>query len=135
MLKTNTTLSRSKPFSTFAVKDIESAKLFYQDKLGLDVRDAAMSGLIEIHSPGQPPVVVYPNPDHQPAVFTVLNFPVDDVDRTVDELKAAGVTFERYDTDSMKTDAKGIVRGQGPDIAWFRDPAGNILSVIGRESS
>jgi hypothetical protein len=78
---------------------------------------------------------VYPKPDHKPAEFTVLNFVVDDVERTVDELTSSGVKFERYDLDQMKTDAKGIVRGQGPDIAWFKDPFGNILSIIGRDDT
>jgi predicted enzyme related to lactoylglutathione lyase len=115
----------------FAVPDIE-AKRFYGETLGLDVGDSSEPGLIEIHGKGGPPVTVYPKPDHKPAVFTVLNFPVDDVDQAVDELTAVGVKFGRYDTDSMKTDAKGIARGNGPSIAWFRDPAGNILSVMSR---
>ena len=135
MLKTNTILRDSPIFSTFAVDDVARARQFYADTLGLDVRDGEMEGLIEIHSGNRPPVVIYPKPDHKPAVFTVLNFPVDDVDRAVDSLTAAGVRMERYDTADIKTDAKGIMRGTGPDIAWFRDPAGNILSVIGRNAS
>ena len=132
MLKTRTLLKNSEPFTTFAVPDIDKAKRFYGETLGLDVRDADMPGLIEIHGKTGTPVTVYPKPDHKPANFTVLNFPVDDVDQAVDELSAAGVRFEHYNTDSIKTDAKGIARGDGPSIAWFRDPAGNILSVMGR---
>jgi len=131
MLKTRTLLRNSQMFSTFAVPDLAEAKRFYGETLGLDVRDSDM-GLIEIHGQSGPPVSVYPKPDHKPAVFTVLNFPVDDIDQAVDELTAAGVEFERYDTDSIKTDARGIARGNGPSIAWFRDPAGNILSVMSR---
>jgi catechol 2,3-dioxygenase-like lactoylglutathione lyase family enzyme len=132
MLKTRTLLKNSEMFSTFAVPDINQAKRFYGETLGLDVRDSSEPGIIEIHGKGGPPVTVYPKPDHKPAVFTVLNFPVDDVDQAVDELTAVGVKFERYDSDSLKTDAKGIARGNGPSIAWFRDPAGNILSVMSR---
>src|SRR5262245_22721199 len=120
MLKTPSKVLRdSRIFSTFAVPDTEHAKRFYGENLGLDVRDAEMPGLIEIHQGGQPPVVIYPKPDHKPAGFTVLNFVVDDVERVVDDLSAAGVRFEQYDTDQLRTDQKGIVRGQGPDIAWF----------------
>jgi catechol 2,3-dioxygenase-like lactoylglutathione lyase family enzyme len=133
MLKTPTkVLKDTQIFSTFAVPDTDQAKRFYKDTLGLDVRDAQMPGLIEIHTKGQQPVVIYPKPDHKPAVFTVPNFVVDDVDHAVDDLSSAGVRFERYDTDQVKTDAKGIARGQGPEIAWFKDPFGNILSVMGR---
>jgi catechol 2,3-dioxygenase-like lactoylglutathione lyase family enzyme len=135
MLKTPTrTLKDSRIFSTFAVRDTDLAKRFYGESLGLDVRDGEMPGLFEIHQ-GDQAVVVYPKPDHKPAEFTVLNFVVDDVERTVDELTSSGVKFERYDLDQMKTDAKGIVRGQGPDIAWFKDPFGNILSIIGRDDT
>jgi catechol 2,3-dioxygenase-like lactoylglutathione lyase family enzyme len=134
MLKTQTpTQLRNSPiFSTFAVKDTDAAKRFYKDTLGLDVRKGSEPGILELHSGDRPPVVVYPKPDHKPAVFTVLNFPVDDVDRTVDELVEAGVKMEQYDTNKIKTDAKGIARGNGPAIAWFRDPDGNILSVMSR---
>jgi catechol 2,3-dioxygenase-like lactoylglutathione lyase family enzyme len=135
MLKTPTrTLKDSRIFSTFAVQDSDKAKRFYGESLGLDVRDGEMPGLFEIHQ-GDQTVVVYPKPDHKPAEFTVLNFVVDDVEHAVDELASAGVRFERYDMDQLKTDAKGIVRGQGPDIAWFKDPFGNILSIIGRDAS
>ena len=135
MLKTPTrSLKDSAIFSTFAVRDSDLAKRFYGETLGLDVRDGQMLGLFEIHH-GDQAVVVYPKPDHKPAEFTVLNVVVDDVERAVDELTSAGITFEQYDLDQMKTDAKGIVRGQGTDIAWFKDPFGNILSIIGRDGS
>jgi catechol 2,3-dioxygenase-like lactoylglutathione lyase family enzyme len=135
MLKTPTrTLKDSRIFSTFAVRDSDLAKRFYGESLGLDVRDGQMLGLFEIHQ-GDQTVVVYPKPDHKPAEFTVLNFVVDDVEQAVDELTAAGIRFEQYDRDQMKTDAKGIARGEGPDIAWFKDPFGNILSIIGRDGS
>jgi catechol 2,3-dioxygenase-like lactoylglutathione lyase family enzyme len=136
MLQTRSKILKdSRIFSTFAVPDADKARQFYGETLGLDVRDGQMPGIFEIHQGSEAPVVVYPKPDHKPAVFTVLNFVVGDVERTVDELSAAGVKFEHYDTDGMKTDAKGIVRDQGPDIAWFKDPFGNILSIIGRDAS
>ena len=136
MLQTRSRILKdSRIFSTFAVPDADKARQFYGDTLGLDVRDGQMPGIFEIHQGGEAPVVVYPKPDHKPAVFTVLNFVVSDVEHAVDELTGAGVKFERYDTDGMKTDDKGIVRGQGPDIAWFKDPFGNILSIIGRDAS
>jgi catechol 2,3-dioxygenase-like lactoylglutathione lyase family enzyme len=136
MLQTRSKILKdSRIFSTFAVPDADKARQFYGETLGLDVRDGQMPGIFEIHQGTEAPVVVYPKPDHKPAVFTVLNFVVGDVERTVDELSAAGVKFEHYDTDGMKTDAKGIVRDQGPDIAWFKDPYGNILSIIGRDAS
>jgi catechol 2,3-dioxygenase-like lactoylglutathione lyase family enzyme len=136
MLQTSSRILKdSRIFSTFAVPDADKARRFYGETLGLDVRDGQMPGIFEIHQGAEAPVVVYPKPDHKPAVFTVLNFVVGDVERTVDELTAAGVKFERYDTEDMKTNEKGIVRGQGPDIAWFKDPFGNILSIIGRDAS
>jgi hypothetical protein len=89
-------------------------------------------GLLELHIAGGNPVMIYPKPNHVPATYTILNFPVDNVEKAVDELTAKGVKFEHYDMPGIKTDAKGIARGngQGPDIAWFTDPAGNILSVL-----
>ena len=127
-------LTGSAAFSSFAVPDIEAARRFYGETLGLDVRDSAESSLIEIHVGGGRPVLVYPKPDHQPAVFTVLNFPVASVEAVVDELNAKGVQMERYDWGAEgggSGDAKGIHRGDGgPTIAWFTDPAGNILSVL-----
>ena len=120
----------SRAFSGFSVDDIDRAKSFYGDTLGLDVGDGEM-GLLELHLGSGATVIVYPKEDHVPATFTILNFPVDDIDRAVDQLTSAGVTMEHYDGASgPKTDARGIARGEGPDIAWFRDPAGNILSVL-----
>lgn len=119
----------SKAFSSFAVADIEVARQFYGKTLGLDVRDSRESGLLELHLGGDAPVLVYPKPDHVPATFTVLNFQVADVEAAVDGLIAAGVQIERYP--GMEMDEKGIARGMGPAIAWFTDPSGNILSVLG----
>lgn len=118
----------TKAFSSFAVDDVPRAKQFYGETLGLDVTDE-MGGLA-LHLTGGGEVFVYPKPDHTPASFTVLNFPVEDVEAVVDRLTAAGVRFEQYEGD-LATDEKGIYRGDGPTIAWFADPAGNILSVLG----
>jgi predicted enzyme related to lactoylglutathione lyase len=125
----------TKAFSSFSVNDVDTAKTFYQDKLGLEVKVIPMGenySLLELHIAGGAKIMVYPKPNHTPATFTVLNFPVDDVEKTVDELAGRGVKFEHYDMGDMKTDEKGIVRGNGmgPDIAWFTDPAGNIISVL-----
>ena len=119
-------------FSTFSVDDLDAARRFYGETLGLEVRDVGEMGIIELHTAGGEHVTVYPKPDHQPAVFTVLNFPVADIEAKVDALNAAGVTMERYDTPEAAADARGIAGGgdNGPRIAWFKDPAGNILSVI-----
>jgi predicted enzyme related to lactoylglutathione lyase len=124
----------TKAFSSFSVNDIEAAKKFYQDILGLKVRSIEMGpGLLELDIEGGIPVMIYPKPNHTPASFTVLNFPADDVEKVVDELTGKGVNFERYDMEQLKTDEKGIARGNGgPTIAWFTDPAGNILSVLER---
>ena len=115
-------------FSGFAVPDIAAAKEFYGGTLGLEVSED--NGLLTLHIAGGRPVLVYPKPDHEPATYTILNFPVDDVDAAVDRLGAAGVRFEVYDSDELRTDERGVWRGGGPTIAWFRDPAGNILSVL-----
>jgi catechol 2,3-dioxygenase-like lactoylglutathione lyase family enzyme len=124
-------LTNAPAFSSFAVPDIDAARRFYGEILGLDVRDSAEAGLLELHLGGTTPVLVYPKPDHQPAVFTVLNFPVDSVETAVDELNGKGVEMNRYDLgDGNSGDAKGIHRGDGPTIAWFSDPAGNILSIL-----
>ena len=123
-------LQSSQPFASFAVPDIGAARHFYGEQLGLDVRDAPEQGIIELHFNGGPPVIVYPKPDHRPAVFTILNFPVADVDAAVDELAGKGIGMERFEMDGMEPDDKGIYRGEGPAIAWFKDPAGNILSVL-----
>ena len=120
-------LGESKAFSTFAVPDVERAKEFYGETLGLRVRDE-MDGLV-LDLAGGTTVFVYPKADHEPAVFTILNFPVPDVEAAVDRLTAAGVRFEQYP--ELGTNEKGIAAiGEGPPIAWFKDPAGNILSVL-----
>ena len=118
-------------FSGFSVDDLSRARDFYTGKLGLEIEDAAMGLMLRL--PGGGRVFVYAKPDHAPANFTILNFAVDDIDAAVDDLTARGVRFERYDQ-GPKADQKGIVRGRkanmGPDIAWFKDPAGNVLSVL-----
>ncbi|HEV8053616.1 MAG TPA: VOC family protein [Candidatus Limnocylindrales bacterium] len=124
-------LKDSKAFSGFSVDDISKAKDFYGQTLGVEVRDGPM-GLLELHLGGGALVIAYPKENHEPATFTILNFPVEDVERAVEELKAKGVDFEHYEG---MTDEKGISRGQGPTIAWFKDPAGNILSVLEEDPS
>ncbi len=115
----------SKAFSGFSVNDIAQAKQFYGEKLGLTVTEE--NGMLRLHIAGGASILVYPKGDqHTPATFTILNFPVEDVDTAVDELSARGVRFEK----SEWVDAKGIQRGRGPAIAWFKDPAGNFLSVL-----
>ena len=117
----------TKAFSGFAAPDIEAAEAFYRDKLG--VRTSVDNGLLTLHlAGGDRPTLVYPKPDFVPATYTILNFPVEDVGAAVDELTARGVHFERYE--GFDQDEKGVARGEGPDIAWFKDPAGNILSVL-----
>ena len=118
----------SKAFSGFAVKDIEAARSFYGGTLGVDARSGPM-GMLELHLGSGAVVLVYPKDDHEPANYTILNFPVADVDGAVDQLTSAGVRMEHYGTD-FGQDAKGISRGNGPTIAWFKDPSGNILSVL-----
>jgi len=118
----------TKAFSGFAVDDIPAAREFYGTTLGLEVADVGDMLDITLGSGGH--VLIYPKPNHEPATYTILNFPVADVDAAVDELADRGVAFERYDEPELKTDERGISRGQGPTIAWFRDPAGNILSVL-----
>ena len=118
----------AKAYSGFAVDDIQRAREFYGDTLGIDteVLDEE-NGLLTLHLAGGRDTLVYRKPDLAPANYTILNFPVDDVDGAVDELAARGVSFERYD--GIDQDDKGIARGNGPTIAWFTDPAGNILAV------
>jgi predicted enzyme related to lactoylglutathione lyase len=116
-------------FSGFAVPDLEQAKEFYGQTLGLNVSDIdEQNGLLNLHIAGGRDILVYLKPDHTPATYTILNFPVDDIDRAVDTLTERGVTFEKYE--GFEQDDKGIFRGDGPLIAWFTDPAGNILSVL-----
>lgn len=122
MFKTN------KAFSGFSVNDIPKAKEFYGQVLGLNVTEA--NGMLELEIANGSKVLVYPKPNHIPATYTILNFPVNDIEQAVDALTKAGVRFEIYDEEYLKTDQKGIARGQGPNIAWFKDPAGNILSVL-----
>jgi catechol 2,3-dioxygenase-like lactoylglutathione lyase family enzyme len=126
-------LTDSPGFSGFSVDDAERARRFYEETLGLRVTDVApdvpeMAGLMRLHLGSGAEVLVYPKPDHTPATFTVLNFPVPDVEKAVDELTARGVRFEHYE--NPPTDEKGIMRAGGPEIAWFTDPAGNVFSVL-----
>jgi len=124
-------LQDSHAFSGFSVDDIPAARTFYADTLGLRVTEE--NGMLTLHlaaEGGDRPTIVYPKPNHEPASFTILNFPVDDIDAAVDGLTAKGVVFERYEGTPMETDAKGVFRQGGPLIAWFTDPAGNVLSVI-----
>ncbi|HVW97414.1 MAG TPA: VOC family protein [Mucilaginibacter sp.] len=124
----------TRAFSGFSVNDMNKAKEFYHGVLGLDVEENNM-GIMTLKLSGGAEVIVYPKSNHEPATFTILNFAVDDVDKAVDELTRAGVSFEQYDFGDIKTDEKGIMRGdgRGPDIAWLKDPAGNILSVLKKE--
>ncbi len=112
-------------FSGFSVDDVAAAKEFYGETLGIEVTEEGPG--IALHLAGRTNVLAYGKDDHQPATFTILNFEVDDVDKAVDDLTAAGVTMEHYEG---VTDEKGVMRDQGPVIAWFKDPAGNVLSVI-----
>ena len=121
-------LENTKAFSSFSVDDISRAKDFYGETLGLKVSEA--NGLLTLHLAGGRDIVVYPKEDHTPASFTVLNFQAEDIEATVEGLTERGVVFERYTGTPMETDEKGIFRGDGPLIAWFKDPAGNVLSVI-----
>ena len=116
----------TKAFSGFSVDDLEGARRFYGETLGLRVSDAGEPGVLVLEIAGDRPTLVYGKPDHQPATFTILNFPVADIDTAVDALEAKGVRFEQY----AYTNEKGIARKGTPPIAWFLDPAGNILSVI-----
>lgn len=119
-------------FSGFSVDDAAKAKTFYIETLGLKITSEQMG--LEFELPGGGKMFVYEKPDHQPATFTILNFVVDNIDGAVDQLTSAGVMFEQYDNEYIKTDEKGIARSpspdKGPNIAWFKDPAGNILSVL-----
>lgn len=117
-------------FSGFSVNDIAAAKEFYGGALGLEVTE--LNGLLQLKLGGGGSVFVYPKDNHEPATFTILNFPVSDIDGAVDELQSRGVEFERYEgfEQDDKAIARGIAAEQGPDIAWFKDPAGNILAVL-----
>lgn len=118
----------TKAFSGFAVNDAQKAKEFYSQTLGLEVSESY--GLLRLHLAGGTTILMYPKENHTPADFTILNFPVADIEQAVDELTRRGVRFESYNDGDLVTDEKGIFRGGGPKIAWFRDPAGNILSVL-----
>ena len=119
----------TRAFSGFAVDDLDKAQEFYGETLGVrtEVLDPD-AGLLSLHIAGDRDTIVYLKPDFAPATYTILNFPVDDIDGAVDELTSRGVTFERYE--GFDQDEKGVARGAGPPIAWFKDPAGNILSVL-----
>src|SRR5688572_13363001 len=121
-------LKDTKAFSGFSVDDLEAAKRFYGDTLGLEVSENPAG--LTLHLAGDRPTLIYLKEDHEPATFTILNFQVDDVEAAVDALTERGVRFERYEGTPIETDEKGVFRGGGPLIAWFKDPAGNVLSVI-----
>jgi catechol 2,3-dioxygenase-like lactoylglutathione lyase family enzyme len=124
-------LKDSKAFSSFSVDDIEKAEKFYKDSLGLDAtKEHETIDMLRLRLVGGGTVLIYPKQNHEPATYTVLNFPVKDIETTVSELKAKGVKFESYDSEYLKTDEDNISRGNGPTIAWFKDPAGNFLSVL-----
>ena len=123
-------LNPSEAYSGFAVDDIEAARRFYSETLGMTVSED--QGMLSLEIGNGKNVLIYPKPDFVPATYTILNFPVDDVEKAVDELTSKGVQFEHYEGE-YATDEKGVMRGQGPDIAWFRDPAGNLVSVHQRE--
>ena len=126
--KASNIFKEAESFSSFSVNDVEKAQEFYGQKLGLDVREKPEG--LELHM-GNNAVFLYPKPNHTPASFTVLNFAVNDIEEAVDELTALGVSLEHYDLPDIKTNERGIARGpHGPAIAWFKDPAGNILSVL-----
>lgn len=121
----------SQAFSGFSTDDLDKAKAFYGDTLGLDVRPNEM-GTLELHLATGAMVFIYPKTNHEPATYTVLNFPIADVGAAVDRLIAAGIVMERYE--GLGQDERGVMSGEGPDIAWFKDPAGNILSVLSDKS-
>jgi catechol 2,3-dioxygenase-like lactoylglutathione lyase family enzyme len=118
----------TRAFSGFSVDDVDKAQRFYGDTLGLET--SVENGIMTIHLAGGGEVIAYPKDDHEPATFTILNFPVDDIEAAVDALSERGISFERYEQMASDFDERGIFRGGGPLIAWFKDPAGNVLSVI-----
>jgi catechol 2,3-dioxygenase-like lactoylglutathione lyase family enzyme len=118
--------ANAKAFSGFAVDDLAQAREFYEDTLGLKTTEH--NGLLTLHLAGDRPTLIYPKPNHRPADYTILNFPVDDIDEAVKRLAERGVRFERYD--GFEQDENGVMREGGPYIAWFTDPAGNVLSVL-----
>ena len=122
---------KTQAFSSFAVDDLETAREFYGETLGIEVSEEEMEGLITLNLGGDRPTLVYEKPDLEPANYTILNFSVEDIDEAVDGLSARGVRCERYE--GFDQDERGIFRGGGPNIAWFKDPAGNTLSVLEEE--
>ncbi len=122
-------LNTKNAFSGFSVNNTERAKEFYGKTLGMEIKDGPM-GILNLTVGGGANVIIYPKPNHAPASFTILNIPVDNIDKAVDELSGRGVKFIKYNEREIKTDDKGIMRGNGPNIAWFTDPAGNIISVL-----
>jgi catechol 2,3-dioxygenase-like lactoylglutathione lyase family enzyme len=124
----------TKAFSGFSVDNLAEAKQFYGEILGLEVSEVEEMPLLRLHISGGTEIMVYAKPNHTAASFTILNFPVPNIEKAVEDLKKLGVTFESYDLPGLKTDSDNISRGEGPVIAWFRDPAGNILSVIQLDS-
>ena len=121
----------TKAFSSFSVDDIQKAKKFYGQTLGLEVSESYGGRLSEIHIAGGRNILIYPKANHTPATFTILNFPVDNLEHAMDDLTKLGVRFEIYNEGDLKTDEKGIsLSGDGPKVAWFKDPAGNVLSVL-----
>jgi catechol 2,3-dioxygenase-like lactoylglutathione lyase family enzyme len=124
----NCMFANTKAFSGFSVDDVSRARQFYGETLGIEVSED--NGILTLRIAGDRETIVYPKADHEPATFTILNFPVDDVEAAVDALTGRGVRFEHYEGTDVETDAKGVFRKGGPLIAWFKDPAGNVLSVI-----
>lgn len=127
----NSMLNNSRAFSSFSVDNLDRAKKFYGETLGLEVKEFKEMGILNIKFAGGAEIMIYPKDNHRPATFTVLNFPVKNVEKTVDELISKGINFEQYK--EFKTDEKGISREWGQEIAWFKDPAGNIISVMREE--
>ena len=125
--QSSTMFKDAETFSSFSVNDLKKAKEFYGGTLGLDVNETKEG--LELNLEGNT-VFIYPKPNHTPASFTVLNFSVDDIEKAVDEIGELGLRLEHYDLPDLKTDKRGIMRSPGPNIAWFKDPAGNILSVL-----
>jgi catechol 2,3-dioxygenase-like lactoylglutathione lyase family enzyme len=128
MRKSSSMFKDAKAFSSISVNDLQKAKEFYGQTLGLKISETDEG--LELNLAGGNTVFFYPKPNHTPASFTVLNFRVNDIEDAVEELTILGVRLERYNQADLKTDEKGIMRGPGPQIAWFKDPAGNILSVV-----
>lgn len=123
-----TVFKNTKAFSSFSVDDLEKAKEFYGEILGIDISESKEG--LSLYPKSSNEIFIYPKTDHTPATFTVLNFPVDDAEQAVDDLTKQGVRFEIYNKGELKTDEKGIFHDEGPKIAWFKDPAGNFLSVL-----